>query len=396
MKEKTPQLAQRITRLTASPIRDILKVLERPRMISFAGGLPAVETFPDLRTFDAPSAALQYGPTEGDWHLRELIAENLAAIDLQVSPNQVLILSGSQQGIDLVAKLVVDNLTSVAVESPTYLAALQVFSLFGAKFETFSPNQLGHFSNDSINPAMLYVNPTFQNPTGYCYSQSQRKQLAEICDRKGTLIFEDDPYRDLAYDTTCRRPICSYSNAEHWVYQSSFSKTFAPGLRLGFLTCSEPLVKYLTHLKQAADLHSNRLSQHLIYQHLSDSNDKMRLLELVNTYRVKRDLFNRYLEQHLGSLAEWTIPSGGLFFWLKLKTDPLIDTRQLLVETLKRNVAFMPGEPFFAHNQPAVGQLRLNFSLSSEREMDHGLSILAELIIDFREKNSRRRLTAPA
>ncbi len=252
-------------------------------MISFAGGLPAMETFPDLAHINPPKKALQYGPTEGDKPLRELIAERLAAQGLDVSSEQVLVLSGSQQGIDLVAKLMIDRGTKVAVESPAYLAALQVFTLFGAVFKPFDAKQLDDLATAGCAPAMLYVNPSFQNPTGYCYTKHERQQLAEICSHQGILLFEDDPYRDLAYAETCRTPICSYADSDTWIYQSSFSKTFAPGLRLGFLACSKALIPYLTRLKQAADLHSNRLSQQLVYRQQSDSANQARLQDLVDT-----------------------------------------------------------------------------------------------------------------
>jgi len=382
------KLASRISRLKASPIRDILKVLERPEMISFAGGLPAVETFPDFANFNSLKQTLQYGPTEGDEPLRQLIAERLADQNLHISPQQVLVLSGSQQGIDLVAKLMIDSGTVVAVENPTYLAALQVFNLFGAAFEPFSVAQLDNLAADDHPPGMLYVNPTFHNPTGYCYTESERQRLAKICVDKGKVLFEDDPYRDLAYSETCRTPICSYAEGDRWIYQSSFSKTFAPGLRLGYLVCSEQLLPYLARLKQAADLHSNRLSQQLVYQQLTDPANERRLHKLVETYRIKRELFNHYLERHLSDVAEWEAPDGGLFFWLRLKSEYPIDTRELLAHTLDLNVAFMPGEAFFANNEAAVGQLRLNFSLTNERQMAHGLATLGTAIRSFSKRNA--------
>ena len=355
-------------------------------MISFAGGLPAMETFPDLTHVNLPRKSLQYGPTEGDKPLRELIAKRLAAQGLEVSSGQILVLSGSQQGIDLVAKLMIDRDTKVAVENPTYLAALQVFKLFGAVFEPFAAKQLDSLATAGSTPAMLYVNPSFQNPTGYCYTEQERRQLAGICSHRGILLFEDDPYRDLAYADTCRTPICSYANRDNWIYQSSFSKTFAPGLRLGFLACSKPLIPYLTRLKQAVDLHSNRLSQQLVYQHLSDTANPSRLRDLVVIYRAKRDQFNHHLNKHLSEYAEWEIPDGGLFFWLRLKSEFTLDTRQLLTRTLEHNVAFMPGEPFFANNDAAIGQLRLNFSLANERQMDLGLQRLAQAIQDSQKE----------
>jgi 2-aminoadipate transaminase len=380
MNSTNPRFANRISRLKSSPIRDSLQVIDRPSMISFALGLPALETFPKLQLQDMPTSALQYGPTEGDSNLRALIADDLTKVGLDVAPEQVLVLSGSQQGIDLAAKLLIDTGTPVLVERPTYLAALQVFQLFGAALRTFEPGRFEDISDTNGPANLVYVNPTFQNPTGYCYSENERTQLAEICDRDHTVLFEDDPYRDLAYEPACRRPVCSYAASADWIYQSSFSKTFAPGLRLGYLACSKALVKQLTCLKQAADLHIGRLSQYLVYQQQSNPDNTARLANLVSTYRKKRDLFHHYLDKHLSRQAEWDIPSGGLFYWLRLKNKVPIDTRQLLIKALEHNVAFTPGEPFFADDVAACGQFRLNFSLANEHEMDTGLAALAACI----------------
>ncbi len=377
------RLSRRITNLHASPIREILSVIDRPGLVSFAGGLPANETFPTLSAQAVPRSWLQYGPTEGEPALRERIAAELSSIGVSCTPEQVLVLSGSQQGIDLVAKLFVDPGTLVAVESPTYLAALQVFRFFGARFLTLdacrpltsaSPSRRGR----SGRPALIYTNPTFQNPTGHCYSGAERDALAQACDESGVALFEDDPYRDLAYDDCDRSPICGRLHRTSWIYQGSFSKSLAPGLRLGFLAASMDLLGHLTRLKQAADLHSNRLSQWLVLEQLSASERGDRLSRLVSTYRRKRDFFARALGRHLGSIATWETPRGGLFFWLKLRRQ--IDTRSLLPEAIRRGVAFMPGEPFFPESPKSCSALRLNFSHADEAQTERGLATLAELL----------------
>ena len=381
--------ASRISRLASSPIREILHVLEKPSMISFAGGLPAVDSFPSLDLTEVPASALQYGPSEGDRVLRERIAANLNSIGLVVEPEQVFVLSGSQQGIDLVAKLFIEKGVRVALEAPTYLAALQVFRLFGADFFEFSPNKPKALSNYSGSIPLLYVNPTFQNPTGYCYNAKQRVELAKICDTRDIVVFEDDPYRDLAYAACDTTPIVSSLQSDRWVYQSSFSKTFAPGLRIGYLVCGKPLTKYFSRLKQAADLHSNRLSQHLICRHFYNDEHAARLIALKNSYREKRDMFQHYLSKHLHSHAKWSVPQGGLFFWLDLTLPYAVDTRELLQMTIEKSVAFMPGEPFFADSVPARNQFRLNFSLASEQEMDEGLKLIRACIDDYGDKTAR-------
>ena len=371
-------LSQRVRDLTPSPIREILAVIDRPGMISFAGGLPAPESFPCLDVGAVPRSALQYGPSEGEPPLRARIAEELRALGLACGPEQVLVLSGSQQGIDLVGKLFIDPGTPVAVEAPTYLAALQVFRFFGARFVAFDPRASEQRSPASPRPAFAYAIPTFQNPTGRCYSAAERRALARRCDNDGITLFEDDPYRDLAYDACDRTPVCAHLERASWVYQGSFSKTFAPGLRLGFLAASADLVPYLTRLKQAADLHSSRVSQWLVLQQLNDPSRDERKAAIVAAYRRKRDAFAECLERHLGDLATWDLPRGGLFFWLTLNRPA--DTRALLACAIERGVAFMPGEPFFAEPEHAAAALRLNFSHAAPEQADRGLRILAELL----------------
>lgn len=374
----TSHFSNRVQDLHASPIREILSVIDRPGMISFAGGLPSVDSFPQFSLEGMPLETLQYGPSEGEWALREQIAQELATQGLPCQPEQVLVLSGSQQGIDLVAKLLIDHGTTVAVESPTYLAALQVFRFFGARFEPYSAEAVNVQQWRRIKPAFAYVIPTFQNPTGRCLSGDARDALANACDATNVPLFEDDPYRDLVYDDCDRSPLCARLRHAPWIYQGSFSKSLAPGLRLGYLVASPEFLPYLTRLKQAADLHSNRMSQWLVLQQLRDPNRHARLLALAHTYRARRDAFDDALTRHLGALASWQKPAGGLFFWLTL--NQILDTRLLLAEAIDAGVAFMPGEPFMPIETSGVGQLRLNFSHASEAQAERGLAVLATLI----------------
>jgi len=371
------RLSARVARLHASPIREILAVIDRPGMISFAGGLPAAQSFPHLRLDAMPRDWMQYGPSEGDWSLREQIAGELGAAGLACAPEQVLVLSGSQQGIDLVAKLFIDEGTAVAVETPTYLAALQVFRFFGARFEPLDPTPGAGWAGTEP-PCLVYTIPTFQNPTGRCLSAPERAQLAHACDESNVALFEDDPYRELVYDACDRSPVCARLRRAPWIYQGSFSKSLAPGLRLGYLAASAPFVPLLTRLKQAADLHSSRISQWLVLEQLRDPARPQRQARLVASYRAKRDHFAHCLQRYLGDLADWEMPPGGLFFWLRLRRP--LDTRQLLVESLARGVAFMPGEPFYPDAPPSCGALRLNFSHADEAQAQRGLQILADLL----------------
>lgn len=373
----TARLSQRSNDLHASPIREILAVANQPGMVSFAGGLPSPDSFLPCNLGDLPAEYLQYGASEGETPLRAQIALDMQAIGLPCTPSQVLVLSGSQQGIDLVAKLCIDPGSLVALERPTYLAALQVFRFFGAHFTGLDSLQDPAAEPNRI-PALAYAIPTFQNPSGHCMTASERDALAQACDQTGTVLFEDDPYRDLVYEACERRPVCARLKSASWVYQGSFSKTLAPGLRLGYMVASPDLMPYLTRLKQAADLHSNRLSQWWVLRQLQDTAYAARLQTLAQAYRAKRDAFARCLDVHFRDLATWQIPHGGLFFWLSLRRA--IDTRRLLPLALQHNVAFMPGETFMPHATTGTGQLRLNFSHASAEQTQAGLARLAELV----------------
>ena len=372
------RLSRRTANLHPSPIRELLAAIDRPGMISFAGGLPAPETFPSLRLEHMPPSWMQYGPSEGEPALRRQIAQELCAVGLACEAEQVLVLSGSQQGIDLVAKLFVDDGSLIALESPTYLAALQVFRFFGARFQALSGYAPGAQWSGAQHPALAYVIPTFQNPTGHCRSAAERRELARACDDHAVPLFEDDPYRDLAYDPCERRPVCAHLQRAPWIYQGSFSKSLAPGLRLGFLAASPDLLPQLVRLKQAADLHSSRISQWLVLEQLRDAGRAQRMAQLVAAYRAKRDHFDACLHAHLGSLARWEKPPGGLFFWLYLQRP--LDTRELLPLAMERKLAFMPGELFYPLAPSVPGTLRLNFSHADKEQADRGLAVLAELI----------------
>lgn len=372
------KLANRVSRLKASPIRDILAVASRPGMISFAGGLPAPESFPDVESLSFEQVDLQYGPSEGEEYLRRQVSIELQARGLEVSADAILILSGSQQGIDLVGKLVVEEGTTVAVESPTYLAALQVFNLFGAEYMSYDIKSLcSSFSGNP--PALLYSIPTFQNPSSFVYTERQRQDLANLCDNDKIILFEDDPYRDLMYEPCDRQPVCSYMKHSSWIYQSTFSKTVAPGLRLGYLVCSPDLYPYLLRLKQAADLHSSRVSQRIVHRILNDTAATTRLVQLQHLYKRKRDYFNSVLSKYFDDLATWNLPEGGLFFWLTLKSTALINTQSLLSEAIISGVTFMPGEPFFTDGREASNCLRLNFSNVGHDDVELGLAKLSEI-----------------
>jgi DNA-binding transcriptional MocR family regulator len=378
-----PVFSERIARLRPSVVREILTVAQAPGVISFAGGLPAPEWLPALTGLAVPTSLGQYGPTPGEPELRRALSAYLARIGLECPSERILILSGSQQGIDLVAKLFVDLGSRVVSESPTYLAALQVFDLFGASVRgvPFDGDGLSleSFEREISAPdtRLCYLNPTFQNPTGRLYNSEQRARVASILDRAKVPLFEDDPYRELAFDAPAPAPIVSALRRAPWVYQSSFSKMFMPGMRLGFLACSAELWEPLERLKQAADLHANRVSQWLALSLLEAPDAGARLSALRASYRQKRAVFAHALERELSDLAEWQLPSGGLFFWLRLKEPRSL--LPLLSRAIERGVAFVPGEAFFP-GAPVPGYLRLNFSNASSSEVALGLARLSALL----------------
>ncbi|MBB5190224.1 DNA-binding transcriptional MocR family regulator [Silvimonas terrae] len=375
--------AKRIERLTSSLVRDILAAASRPGVISFAGGLPAEEALyrPDPAQLQSLQHCWQYGQTEGEPQLREAIAAEARALGIACDASQVLVLSGSQQGIDLVSKLFIEEGTRVLVEAPAYLAAVQSFRLFGADFLPVTVDPVTGPDAQSFKSALdsaqlAYLTPTFQNPSGYCYPAEQREHIAAAVDAAGVPLFEDDPYRELAFDGAAPQPIVGRLKNAPWVYQGSFSKTLAPGLRLGFLVAHPALVPHLTRLKQAADLHSNRLSQHLILQALQNGLHE-HVAQILPVYRERRDAMADALTRHLGDLVSWQKPVGGLFFWVRFKQA--VDTHALMRRALEAGVAIMPGDAFYT-TTPEHSCLRLNFSHSSPAEIEEGMARLASLL----------------
>lgn len=376
--------AQRIQHLTSSIIREILAAAQQPGVISFAGGLPAAGSFPEPDWSVLPTYVKQYGMSEGEPELREAIAADARAKGIRCEANQVLVLSGSQQGLDLVSKLFIDPHSSVLVESPTYLAALQCFRLFqadcqgvplkanGLDMATFESQVRDH------KPRFAYLIPSFQNPSGTCYDQAARHETAAMLDKYGLPLLEDEPYCELDYDNVEKPPICSLLQRAPWIYQGSFSKILMPGLRVGYLIAHPSLIAPLVRLKQAADLHTNRPGQWLALDYLRSAEKPQRLARLQGFYRERRDAFAAALESEFADIAEWQVPSGGLFFWLKLKQ--VRDTRPLLQPALEAGVAFMPGEAFFAEEQPPLGYLRLNFSHTEPELMVEGLQRLRKVL----------------
>lgn len=376
--------SERVSRLKSSLIREILAAAQRPEMMSFAGGLPAEAMLPKVEWADMPLSMGQYGMSEGEPALREALAAEARALGVSCEASQVLVVSGSQQTLDLAAKLYIDKGTEIMLEAPTYLAALQIFQLFGADCLTVPLAADGPNLNElrarleKHHPAFIYLIPTFQNPSAVRYSEAKRDAVAALLDEFGVTLIEDEPYRELTFDGGSATPIVSRLKKASWIYTGTVSKTLLPGLRVGYLIASPDLFPHLLRLKQSADLHTNRVGQWQALQWIGSEKFRDHLSELRDFYRVRRDAFQLALETHFSELAEWNVPQGGLFFWLTLK-QPL-DTRTLLNAALAQDVAFMPGEPFFPEPDNNPGHLRLNFSHIDPARLDEGLKRLAGVV----------------
>jgi len=384
--------SERISRLKSSLIREILAAAQRPEVMSFAGGLPAEPMLPKVDWSAMPASVSQYGMSEGEPELRELIAAEARKLGLDCEASQVLVTCGSQQALDLVTKLYVDPGTEILVESPTYLAALQSFQLFGAQClevpqEADGPNIAALRARlEQHKPAFAYLIPTFQNPSAVRYSDAKRDAVAALLDEFGVTLVEDEPYRELVFDEVKAAPITSRLKKTGWIYTGTVSKTLLPGLRVGYLICSKELFPHLLRLKQAADLHTNRIGQWQAAQWLGTEKFQQHLAELRSFYRVRRDAMQKALEEHFGELADWNMPQGGLFFWLKLKNP--IDTRTLMHKALAVDVAFMPGEAFFIDPDRNPGYMRLNFSHVAPERLGEGMRRLAGVVREAQAANS--------
>lgn len=376
--------SERARKLTSSAIREILKVTERPEVISFAGGLPSPATFPVERLqaacnevlARAPSPALQYGPTEGYLLLREWVAARY-----DVSAANVLITTGSQQGLDLLSKVLIDVDSRVLVETPTYLGALQAFSLSEPRFvsvpsddEGVVPEALTAELADGAR--FLYCLPNFQNPTGRRLSVERRRALTRIAADAGVLLLEDDPYGALAYRGE-QLPTLHSMNPQGVVHMGSFSKVLAPGLRVGYLIAPEALHGKLVQAKQAADLHTPSFTQRIVHEAIKDGFLDEHIPKIRALYADQCRAMLDALARHFPSGVQWNQPAGGMFIWVKL--PPHLDGMALLDKAIASNVAFVPGAPFFA-NEPQRNTLRLSFVTVPKDKIEEGIARLGQII----------------
>ena len=380
-------LAARAAKMNPSVIREILKVTEKPGIVSFAGGLPSPKTFP-VSEFaaacaqvlqDDPSGALQYAASEGFGPLRQMVADMLP---WSVDPAQVLITTGSQQGLDLVAKVLVDTGSKILVESPTYLGAVMAFTPMEPDVVSVDNDSDGIDLDDLRAKAdgarFLYVLPNFQNPTGRTMSEARRAALSEEAARLNLPLIEDNPYGDLWFDTPPPAPLTA-RNPEGCIYLGSFSKVLAPGLRLGFLVAPKAVYPKLLQAKQAADLHTPGFNQRLIAEVMKEGFLTRHVPTIRALYKAQRDAMLGALAREMPSgnpddTLTWNTPAGGMFLWARLPKG--MNAVDLLPFAVAQNVAFVPGAPFYA-NQGDPRTLRLSFVTPSVDEIHQGVASLA-------------------
>lgn len=381
------QMARRAERMNPSIIREILKVTERPGVISLAGGLPSPDSFPveamrvasERVLRDSPREALQYAASEGYAPLREWVAATMGSQGLDVDPDQVLITTGSQQGLDLVGKVLIDAGSTVAVERPTYLGALQAFAPYEPEIVSVPCDDDGPLPRElgiAKGARFLYLLPNFQNPSGRCMSALRRAQIADAARELDLPIVEDNPYGDLWFDTAPPAPL-SARWRDGSVYLGSFSKVLAPGLRLGYVIAPKPLFPKLLQAKQAADLHSPGYNQRLVHEVIKDGFLREHVPTVRARYKAQRDAMRAALERHLPSGCRWNVPAGGMFFWVELPEG--VDAIALLPKAVERGVAFVPGAAFFADHAKA-NTLRLSFVTVPPATIERGIELLAQAL----------------
>ena len=389
------RLAERAHAMNPSAIREILKVTERPGILNFAGGLPSPETFPVDAMRDACATvlgkdsaiakpSLQYASSEGLPELRQWVADEMGKHGATVSPEQVLITTGSQQGLDLIAKVLLDKGCRLLVESPTYLGALQAFTPMQPVPENVasddggvSPQALREALQKGERPRFIYLLPNFQNPTGRTMDETRRQQVIAVCREFGLPIVEDNPYGELWFEQTPPAPLLARW-PEGVVYLGSFSKILAPGLRLGYLIAPPALYPKLLQAKQAADLHTPGFNQRVVAEVIKDGFLDQHVPTIRARYHAQRDAMLAALARELGPTgAEWTRPVGGMFVWVRLPEG--LNAQALLPKAVDAGMAFVPGAPFYA-SEPDARTLRLSFVTSTPAQIDQGMAALGKVV----------------
>ena len=388
MQTSTPwQLARRAERLEPSVIREILKVTEQPGIISLAGGLPAPESFPVeamreacIRVLtDTPREALQYAASEGYGPLRDWVAAQLGTQGMKVDAAQVLITTGSQQGLDLVGKVLIDAGSRVAVEAPTYLGALQAFTPYEPDFVAVDCDEQGPLPGALAAAAgarFLYLLPNFQNPSGRSMGAARRAEVVQAAARAGLPLVEDNPYGELWFDAAPPPPLAAAAG-EGAIYLGSFSKVLAPGLRLGYVVAPPALMPKLLQAKQAADLHTPGFNQRVAHEVIRNGFLDTHLPKVRARYKAQRDAMRDALDKHLPAGCRFVVPAGGMFFWVELPEG--LDAVALLPRAVEAGMAYVPGAPFYCA-APRANTLRLSFVTVAPPLIERGVAALGRVL----------------
>lgn len=390
------KFARRMENMRASEIREILKVTERPEVISFAGGLPAPELFPveEMKEVavkvleEGGKQALQYSTTEGFVPLREKIAVRMNdKLKTSVTKEQILITSGSQQGLDFTGKVFLNEGDIILCESPTYLGAIQAFNAYNPQFIEVSTDENGMIISDlkriletTSGVKFIYVIPDFQNPTGRTWSLERRKEFMEVVNRFEIIVVEDNPYGELRFEGADLPSLKSMDTKELVIFLGTFSKTFCPGLRLGWVAAGPGLIGKYVLVKQAADLQTSTIAQREASKFLEMYDFDKHVERIKEVYGKRRDLAVSMMEQEFPENLKFTKPQGGLFTWVELPSH--INAREVLEKSLEHNVAFVPGGSFFP-NGGKENTLRLNYSNMPEDRIIEGIRRLAEVLRKF-------------
>jgi 2-aminoadipate transaminase len=399
--------------MRSSMVRELLKLTTQPDVISFAGGLPGADLFPVDRFRDAcrrvldehGAQALQYSTTEGERPLREMIARHTSRYGIGVTPDHVVITSGSQQALDLVGKVFLNPGDHVLVERPTYLGALQAWNAYQVEYLSVDIDEHG-MRTDRLEgalrsgPKFIYALPNFQNPTGVTLSLERRLALVRAADRFGVPILEDDPYGQLRYEGAhlsslvtldgAYRGLASDAYSGNVLYLSTFSKTLAPGLRLGWIIGPPDVIQRLAQAKQGADLHTSTFVQLVAYEVARSGFLDQNVQRLRAAYATRRDAMLSAMSNHFPEGVRWTTPAGGLFVWATL--PEWMDAGDVLRAALAERVAFVPGAAFFADGS-GTNTMRLNFTNASVEHIDEGISRLGRVLQRLAESNHSIPLT---
>lgn len=385
--------AKRMSYIKASEIREILKVTEQDDVISFAGGLPAPELFPieeineinQIVLKEAGTKALQYTTTEGYAPLREWISKRMnERLGTSFDKDNILITHGSQQGLDLSGKVFLDEGDIVLCESPTYLAAISAFKAYGCSFIEI-PTDLYGMDMEALedvlrktkNIKLIYVIPTFQNPTGKTWNLERRKRLAELSAQYGVAVVEDNPYGELRFEGETLPSVKSFDTVGNILCTGSFSKIFCPGFRIGWIAGDKDIIRKYVLVKQGTDLQCNTIAQMTIAEYLKQYDIDEHIKKIVEVYRKRRDVAVKCIERYFPDNIKFTHPEGGLFTWIELPEG--VSARKILEICLKRKIAFVPGGSFFP-NENKENTFRINYSNMPEERIETGLQILGEVV----------------